>query len=199
MKKLNLIAIATLLLNSCTTRHPQEPFTHVDLTQSPIIKAIPMQQSTVISKPILTSPKINTIDWQSSLSYMINNLVNAKDIEDGSILLVNTMQNNTNGSLQTIKVTSVLTNLIIKSSNRFSVISTAKFDAARQLLGLSIDDSLELRSKAIGLARKLHAQYVLYSTAGGNVNQPDIDMQLILVESGEIIWSIKGITQKQLQ
>jgi PBP1b-binding outer membrane lipoprotein LpoB len=38
---------------------------------------------------------------------------------------------------------------------------------------------------------------VLYSSATGNVNAPTLQMQLMLVQTGEIIWSGKGAVQQQ--
>ena len=64
-------------------------------------------------------------------------------------------------------------------------------------LGLSPQDSLGTRSKAIGIARNVGAQYVLYSNATGNVNTPALQMQLMLVQTGEIIWSGKGAVTQQ--
>ncbi|HFY0385014.1 TPA: penicillin-binding protein activator LpoB, partial [Escherichia coli] len=53
------------------------------------------------------------------------------------------------------------------------------------------------RSKAIGIARNVGAHYVLYSSASGNVNAPTLQMQLMLVQTGEIIWSGKGAVSQQ--
>ncbi|MDI5405222.1 hypothetical protein MJM25_29005, partial [Salmonella enterica subsp. enterica serovar Lubbock] len=44
-----------------------------------------------------------------------------------------------------------------------------------------------VQCKAIGIARNVGAQYVLYSSASGNVNAPALQMQLMLVQTGEII------------
>ncbi|MCE1704583.1 penicillin-binding protein activator LpoB, partial [Enterobacter hormaechei] len=63
---------------------------------------------------------------------------------------------------------------------------------ARQALGLSAEDSLGLRSKSIGLARYLNADYVLYSVVANNQGQRDLEMQLMLVKTGEILWSGRG-------
>ena len=68
---------------------------------------------------------------------------------------------------------------------------------AKQQLGLSPQDSLGTRSKAIGIARNVGAHYVLYSSASGNVNAPTLQMQLMLVRTGEIIWSGKGAVSQQ--
>ena len=39
----------------------------------------------------------------------------------------------------------------------------------------------------MGLARHLGARYILYSDISGDVKAPDIEMQLMLVQTGEII------------
>ncbi|CAK8739011.1 Penicillin-binding protein activator LpoB [Sodalis praecaptivus] len=64
--------------------------------------------------------------------------------------------------MQTGKTTAALTRLIAQGGGKFQVVGADKLNAARQTLGLSADDSLESRSKAVGLARYLNAQYVLY-------------------------------------
>jgi PBP1b-binding outer membrane lipoprotein LpoB len=38
---------------------------------------------------------------------------------------------------------------------------------------------------------------VLYSNATGNVNTPTLSMQLMMVQSGEILWSGKGAVAQQ--
>ena len=54
-----------------------------------------------------------------------------------------------------------------------------------------------LVSAVIGIARNVGAHYVLYSSASGNVNAPTLQMQLMLVQTGEIIWSGKGAVSQQ--
>lgn len=76
------------------------------------------------------------------------------------------------------------------------MIPAAQLATAKQTLGLSEDDSLGSRTKAIGLARYVSAQYVLYSDVSGDVKAPVIDMQLMLVQTGEIIWSGHGNVQR---
>ena len=63
--------------------------------------------------------------------------------------------------------------------------------AARKTLGLSQDDSLVTRSKAIGLGRYVQAQYVIYSVMSGSSKERSIEMQLMEVQTGEIVWSGK--------
>lgn len=69
------------------------------------------------------------------------------------------------------------------------LISPQQLGVAKQTLGLSEEDSFGSRSKAIGLARYVGAQYVLYSDVSGDVKSPTIEMQLMQTQTGEIIWS----------
>ncbi|WP_411905116.1 penicillin-binding protein activator LpoB, partial [Salmonella enterica] len=82
-------------------------------------------------------------------------------------------------------------------NGKFTLVSVQHLSMAKQQLGLSPQDSLGTRSKAIGIARNVGARYVLYSSASGNVNAPAFQMQLMLVPTGEIIWSGKGAVQQQ--
>ncbi len=82
-------------------------------------------------------------------------------------------------------------------TGKFTLVSAQQLSMAKQQLGLSQQDSLGTRSKAIGIARNVGAHYVLYSSASGNVNAPTLQMQLMLVQTGEIIWSGKGAVSQQ--
>lgn len=193
MKKTALIVLAALVLASCTTRTPEPPPATVEPAPPPT--TVPVQPPPVTSEPVPLPPKIKTIDWSASLSPMVQQMLQVDGINDGSVLLVNTLKNATNGSVQTGKATAALTRLIAESGGKFQVVGADKLNAARQTLGLSADDSLESRSKAVGLARYLNAQYVLYSAASGDVKAPTLDLQLMLVQTGEIIWSGNGVAQ----
>ncbi|WP_074013693.1 penicillin-binding protein activator LpoB [Candidatus Sodalis sp. SoCistrobi] len=192
MKNRALIVLAALVLASCTSRTPAPPPATIEPVPPPVTVQPPPPAT---SEPVPMPPKIKTIDWQASLSPMVQQLLAVEGINDGSVLLVNTMKNATNGSMQTGKATASLTRLIADAGGKFQVVGAEQLNAARQTLGLSADDSLESRSKAVGLARYLNAQYVLYSAAGGDVKQPTLDLQLMLVQTGEIIWSGNGVAQ----
>jgi uncharacterized protein (TIGR02722 family) len=114
----------------------------------------------------------------------------------GSVLLVDSVNNRTNGSLNAGEATETLRNALA-NNGKFTLVSAQQLAVAKQQLGLSPQDSLGSRSKAIGIARNVGAQYVLYSNATGNVNTPALQMQLMLVQTGEIIWSGKGAVTQQ--
>lgn len=193
MKKTALILLATLLA-SCTNRTLKPPTPTIESVPTSTI--VPLQQAPVNSSPIPMPPKINFINWQIILLPMVQQMLTVKEIKDGSMLLVNTLKNATNGSVQTVKATAELILLINKDgSEKFKVIGTDKLNAARQTLGLSADDSLESCSKAVGVARYLNVEYVLYSAVSGDVKASMLTLQLILVKTGEIIWSSNGLVQ----
>ncbi|MCR3755319.1 MAG: outer membrane lipoprotein - activator of MrcB activity [Sodalis sp. Psp] len=194
MKKIPLIIFSAPVLASCTANLPQLQPVTIEPTQPLAVELVPQPLAT--REPILMPPKIKSVDWQASLSPLVQQVVTMGNINDGSVLLVNTMKNSTNGSLQVGKATETLTRLITDAGSKFQVIGIDTLNSARQILGLSADDSLELRSKAVGLARYLNAQYMLYSTASGDAEHPDLDLQLMLVQTGEIIWFGKGIAQE---
>jgi uncharacterized protein (TIGR02722 family) len=90
-------------------------------------------------------------------------------VNAGSILLVDSVNNRTNGSLNAGEATTALRNALA-GNGKFTLVSAQQLAVAKQQLGLSPQDSLGSRSKAMGIARNVGAQYVLYSNATGNVN-----------------------------
>ncbi|CUX96571.1 penicillin-binding protein activator LpoB [Candidatus Doolittlea endobia] len=190
MKKRASVVLAALVLVSCASRQPAPSTTFIE-SVSPQI-SVPIHPPPATSEPMPILPKINTVDWKSSLLPLVQKMFAVEGINDGSVLLVNTMHNTTQGSMQTSKATAALTNLIENGGEKFRVIDANQLNTARQTLGLSANDNLESRSKAVGLARYLNAKYVLYSAAVGDVKQPTLNLQLILVQTGEILWSSTG-------
>ncbi|WP_255555794.1 penicillin-binding protein activator LpoB [Sodalis sp. CWE] len=143
--------------------------------------------------------KTKTIDWTTKLSPLVHQLLSVRGINKGSMLVINTMKNATNGSVQTRKATSTLVHLIkaVDTDNKFHIVKIDQLNAARRMLGLSVDDSLESRGKAIELARYLSAQYLLYSVIFGDIKNPKLNLQLMLVQSGEIVWYCNNVLLDQ--
>ena len=121
------------------------------------------------------APRVRHYDWNGAVQPLVGQMLQASGVNAGSILLVDSVNNRT----------------------KFTLVSAQQLAVAKQQLGLSPQDSLGSRSKAMGIARNVGAQYVLYSNATGNVNAPELKMQLMLVQTGEIIWSGKGAVQQQ--
>ncbi|KEY57645.1 penicillin-binding protein activator LpoB [Serratia sp. DD3] len=185
MKKYLLVAFAALVLTGCPS-HPPEPV-------APPVTVVPEPQPEPEPvppppEPVPQPPKIQQLDWPGSLQPLIDQMLKVEGVTPGSVLLLDTVKNSTNGSLQITQATSALYQALA-SNQVFALVPEAQLTSAKQTLGLSAEDSLGLRSKAIGLARMVNAQYVLYSDVSGDVNAPQLEMQLMLVQTGEIIWS----------
>jgi len=207
-----LLATVALILSGCVMRGQQEP-APVDQAQPtpqqpvpptepvptvPSVPAVPPQPGPIEhQEPTTPEPKVRQYDWSGAIQPMVGKMLQAGGGNAGSVLLVDSVNNRTNGSLQTGPATEALRNALA-NNNTFTLVSAQQLSMAKQQLGLSPQDSLGTRSKAIGIARNVGAHYVLYSNASGNVGSPTLQMQLMLVQTGEIIWSGKGaVSQTQ--
>ena len=196
MKKYVLVALAALTLSGCLSRPPEPDQPLPPVTVEPDQPNPPVEQpQPPTSEPVPQPPKIQQLDWLGSVQPLVGQMLKADGVTAGSVLLLDSVKNNTNGSLQMGKATAALYKALASNST-FSVVPEAKLTSARQTLGLSADDSFGSRSKAIGLARIVGAQYVLYSDVSGDVKSPALDMQLMLVQTGEIVWSGNGAVKR---
>ena len=141
------------------------------------------------------APRVRHYDWGSAAAPMVNQMLQAGGVNNGSVLLVDSVNNRTNGTLKTSDATNALRGALT-NNGKFTLVSAQQLSVAKQSLGLSANDSLGSRTKAMGIARKVGAQYVLYSNATGNVNAPQLQMQLMTVQTGEIVWSGKNAVQQ---
>ncbi|WP_457913934.1 penicillin-binding protein activator LpoB [Candidatus Gillettellia adelgis] len=181
-----MVVLVVWILNGCLL-HTQRSMKIESLTPY-IVKKQPQKSNfSTMSK----TSKIQNFDWLGSIQPLVNQMLEAQGVIIGSLLLLDDMHNNTNGALPTDKATDALYKSL-KTNSIFGIIQEARLIHARQALGLSLRDTFYSRSKAIGLARIINAQYVLHSDLNGDVKSPMLDMQLILVQTGEIIWSGSG-------
>lgn len=174
-------------------QQPQQPIQGV-----PSVPTLP-QQPGPIEHPDQNgqpTPRERHYDWNGAVQPMVGKMLQASGANAGSVLLVDSVNNRTNGSINTGEATEVVHNALA-NNGKFTLITAQQLAVAKQQLGLSPQDSLGTRSKAMGIARNVGAQYVLYSNATGNANAPSLQMQLMLVQTGEIIWSGKGAVQQQ--
>lgn len=140
------------------------------------------------SKLVPHQTKIKELDFHRSLKILVSQMLDTREISIGSSLLIDSIKNNTNGMWIPEEVTFLLRTIIQKTSH-FHIVTEARLENLRKRLGLSPEDSFNSRSKAIGLARILNAQYLLHCDFRGDMQSPRLDMQIILVKTGEIVWS----------
>ncbi|ENH4878625.1 penicillin-binding protein activator LpoB [Salmonella enterica] len=206
MHRYAAIAALAIFLSGCVAQREPAPVEEVkpapeQPAQPPVVPSVPtipqqpgpIEHEDQAGQP---APKVRHYDWNGAMQPMVSKMLQADGVTAGSILLVDSVNNRTNGSLNTGEATEILRNALA-NNGKFTLVSVQQLSMAKQQLGLSPQDSLGTRSKAIGIARNVGAQYVLYSSASGNVNAPTLQMQLMLVQTGEIIWSGKGAVQQQ--
>lgn len=207
-----LIASLALFLSGCVIRENPAPVETANPQTQPQQPVEPQPEPTVPSVPTIPqqpgpiehggdasgqpAPRVRHYDWNGAAQPLAAKMLQTNGVNAGSILLVDSVNNRTNGSLNAAEATSALRNAL-EGNGKFTLVSAPQLAVAKQQLGLSPQDSLGSRSKAIGIARKVGAQYVLYTNATGNVNAPTLQMQLMLVQSGEIVWSGKGAVAQQ--
>lgn len=171
------------------TQQPQPPVT------VPPVPDVPTQPGPITQPEPPQPPRERVWNWDGAVQPMMSKMLQAEGVSSGGVLLVDSVNNRTNGSLPSAKATGALRNALANNGT-FTLVGEEQLAAAKQQLGLSAQDSLGSRSKAIGIARNVGAQYVLYTSANGNVNSPTLQMQLMLVQTGEIIWSGKGSVER---
>lgn len=182
-----LITITILLLSGCHL---------IDLPgQGPTQPRPGDGPGTVITPPddpgtVVVTPPAQKPDWPISLEAMAENLIKDGVVNKDEPVLLNNVKNNSNIDLDTVKLTSQLKD-VIESTKRFMMIPEDKLTEARQALDLQDDDSLNTRSKAIGLARYLTVPYILYTTIEGKDLELSLSSQIMQVQTGELIWSGK--------
>ncbi|MFS2223986.1 penicillin-binding protein activator LpoB [Pantoea sp. B65] len=193
MYKLSGVVLLALILSGCIQRaeQPQPPAPVEPVPPTQPVPPVPQPQPGL---PVPQPPKLVTINWDASVQPLVAQMLQADGVTAGSVLLVDRIKNSTNGNLQTAKATAALQNALA-NNGKFTLVTPQQLNVAKQTLGLSEEDSLTTRSKAVGLARYVGAQYVLYSNAQGDVKSPELQMQLMLVQTGEIIWSGSGDVQ----
>ncbi|MEI2264991.1 penicillin-binding protein activator LpoB [Erwinia sp. CGal63] len=192
--KFSGVVLLALILSGCVIKQqqpaPVEPAQPVPEPTQPV--PTPTQPPPVETVP--QPPKMQSINWDASVSPLVAQMLKADGVTPGSVLLIDSVKNSTNGSLQRAKATAALQNAL-QNNAQFKLVAPEQLATAKQTLGLSAEDSLGSRSKAVGLARYVGAQYVLYTNAQGDVKSPELQMQLMLVQTGEIIWSGNGVVQ----
>lgn len=182
--KYMLPACMLLLLVGCQSSNTTAPPTeHAPAKVAPIE---PEQPPTAESIP--EPPKLHNINWSASLQPLMAQLAAIPATETGKLILAEGVRNRTNGSIQSSNANTILAQKIAEIQ-RFTAVNSQQLALAKQALGLSVNDNLTSKAKAMALARKLQADFVLYTTVKGDTKNAIISMQLMLVSSGEIIWS----------
>ncbi|URJ23422.1 penicillin-binding protein activator LpoB [Blochmannia endosymbiont of Camponotus sp. C-003] len=140
------------------------------------------------TKPTLLTPsKINLINWQPVLLKMLQSVFFFDNIERDSVLLVNIVNNKTNGILQASKITDILIRYIADNTQKYNVVDMKVLYSVYREWGVFPEDNRNSYNFSIKIANYLKANYILYSIASGDSVQPNLELQLISVKTGEIL------------
>ncbi|WP_159715396.1 penicillin-binding protein activator LpoB [Blochmannia endosymbiont of Camponotus nipponensis] len=145
------------------------------------------------TEPVLSVPStINLIDWKPVLLKILQNVFFFDNIAHDGLLLVNMVKNDTDGVLQATNITNILINCIQENTRKYNVIDIETMYAVYRQLGVYPEDNRNSYNFAIKIANYLKANYILYSIAYGDSKKPNLELQLILVKTGEIVQVING-------
>ncbi|WP_392562645.1 hypothetical protein RHO12_03950 [Orbus sturtevantii] len=149
------------------------------------------QEVLIVESP----PKLLTTDWSIILSPLIDELLETMAVNGNNTLLISDVNNH---SQQYISSTAI-NDILVKALNEqtiFQVIDSNSVNIAKQSVGIPNDDSLVSRGKMIALARKVNADYVLFTIIDQAPKLPDtlaeVSLELILTKTGEIIWQFSS-------
>lgn len=171
------IIISTMLLGGCHLLE-QNRQTPAPIQNNPV---------SVVEQP----PKILATDWQVVISPLIAELIQTAEVSDSNSLLISDIRNRSNEYVSGAQINSIIFNAF-NQQNIFAIIDKKVVNQAKQNLGIPYDDSLVSRSKMIGLARQVKADYVLFTTINSVPKLPEtpanVSMELLLTKTGEIVW-----------
>jgi len=201
MKRYLAVVAVTMLLSGCElvedvfeptpTPPVVQPKPPVQPEKPPVT---PPEEPPVFVEP---PPQITyTIDWQSAVQPLVTSLRSKVTTGENRLLLIDNIKNNTKSYVASQPLYDLVTRQLA-NSGQFTLLSRQQIVQGRRALGLPSDDTLTTKSKVLGLARHLAANYILLTTLSGDNQQPQVNMQLLLVNSGEIVWSGQAATTKK--
>lgn len=145
------------------------------------------------TQPIPMMPsKVNIIDWKLIIFQMLQDVYFFNNIKSGSVLLVNIIRNNTNGNIQINKITNLLIKCISENTEKYEVICMEQLYLAYRKLGVFPENHINSYNFSVNIANYLKADYILYGIIYGDVKWPILELQLMLVKTGEILSTINA-------
>lgn len=154
-----------------------------------------------VTKPHRSAPPVKThhYNWDAAMKSLLAGLKKqGVDMTHGT-LQVSHFSNRASGDIDAERGHAFMVSAL-NSHTQFSVLTAEKMQTARQSLGISGNDALQTRGKALAVSRTLNADYMLYSTIRGKVSQPVMSVSIIGVSDGMLLFSskipLKEIPQK---
>ncbi|STV36638.1 lipoprotein YcfM [Klebsiella pneumoniae] len=92
------------------------------------------------------APRVRHYDWNGAVQPLVGQMLQASGVNAGSILLVDSVNNRTNGSLNAGEATTALRSALA-GNGKFTLVSAQQLAVAKQQLGLSPQDSSAAAAK----------------------------------------------------
>lgn len=126
---------------------PQQPVPVV-----PTVPTIPQQPGPIEheDQTAQPAPRVRHYDWNGAMQPMVGKMLQADGVKAGGVLLVDSVNNRTNGSLNAGEATETLRNALA-NNGKFTLVSAQQLAIAKQQLGLSPHDSLARAAKRLAL------------------------------------------------
>lgn len=142
------------------------------------------------------APRVRHYDWNGAVQPLVGQMLQASGVNAGSILLVDSVNNRTNGSLNAGEATTALRSALA-GNGKFTTGIGAAAGGRQAAAGPVAAGQPRQPQQSHGHRPQRGRAVCALLNATGNVNAPELKMQLMLVQTGEIIWSGKGAVQQQ--
>ena len=178
-------------VNTPPATKPAEPVPQP--APAPAVPAVPTATaaSAVEKRHHSTPPvKVHRYDWEAAMKRLLAGMKKQGVDTTRGTLQVSRFCNHAGGAINRDKGHAVMLSTL-GNHTQFFILTAEKMQAARHSLGLSGNDTLQTRRKALAVSRQLHADYMLYSTIRGRVSQPIMNVSIIGVSDGLMVFSSK--------
>ncbi|WAI11557.1 MAG: hypothetical protein OW721_01830 [Buchnera aphidicola (Macrosiphum albifrons)] len=133
------------------------------------------------------------LNFDSNIENIVLEILKSKNIfiVNNTLFFIDLLENETNIFIDTKKLTDLIKNKIIKKNPKINLLKTEIIEKNKKALGiLKIKNTLDT-STALLLSRNNHVKYYLHSCISGKNKLFSLKIELILVETGEIVFMKK--------
>ncbi|QCI22802.1 hypothetical protein [Buchnera aphidicola] len=133
------------------------------------------------------------LNFDSTTENIISEILKSKNIfiANNTLFFIDLLKNETDMFIDTKKLTDSIKNKIIKKNHTISFLKKEIIEKNKKELGVLKNKNTLDTSTALLLSRNNHAKYYLYSCISGKNKLFSLEIKLILVKTGEIVFMKK--------
>ncbi|SET07926.1 hypothetical protein [Thorsellia anophelis] len=155
-------------------------------TTTPIAANSPVNISTQKQTINYIAPE-GSPNWQAMSEQAFSSLNSSDQLSKlTSAIYINSISNQTNGSIPIFALDQIIQQSAFAKA-KVQIADNQSINLAKQQLGVSPNDTLINRSKAIAIAKALNLNFVIYPSLSGDASDPILSLQLIDASSSEIL------------